>query len=82
MGPMVVPTLDVATDPPQLPVPPPAVQEVALLLLQLSTVEPPVWIALGSALNAPIVGATGALVTVTLAELGVLEPPAPEQVRT
>jgi hypothetical protein len=42
IGPIVVPLLDVATVPPQLPVPPPAVHDDALLLLQLSTVEPPV----------------------------------------
>jgi hypothetical protein len=42
IGPMLVPVLEVATVPPQLPVPPPAVQEEALLLLQLSVVDPPV----------------------------------------
>lgn len=82
IGPIVVPVLEVGTVPLQLPVPPPAVQEVALLLLQLSTVEAPVWMATGEALKAPMVGGTGALVTTTLAELGALEPPAPVQVRT
>jgi hypothetical protein len=81
MGPIVVPVLEVGTLPPQLPVPPPAVHEVALVLVQLRVVEPPVWIAIGEALKEPIVGGTGALVTVRPAELGALVPPAPLHVR-
>jgi hypothetical protein len=38
--------------------------------------------ATGEAVKLPIVGATGALVTVTPAELGALAPPAPVQVST
>ena len=79
MGPTLVPGLEVATLPcqPSLPVPPPAVQEAALVLLQLSVVEAPVWIAAGEAVNEPIVGGTGAVVAVRLAELGALLPPGP-----
>jgi hypothetical protein len=37
--------------------------------------------AAGEAVKLPIVGATGALLTTTAAELGALVPPAPVQVR-
>ena len=42
MGPTVVPVLEVPTAPPHVPVPPPAVHPVALVLVQLKVVEPPV----------------------------------------
>jgi hypothetical protein len=77
-----VPVLDVGTCPPQpsLPVPPPAVQPVALLLVQVRLAAAPACSEDGVALNVAIVAAGGVAVTMTLSELGVLVPPGPVQV--
>jgi hypothetical protein len=80
---MVVAVLEVGTAPFQLsePVPPVAVHELALVLCQLSTVDRPVTKVLGKALKETIAAAGGgALLTLTMTELGAPAPPVPEQV--
>jgi len=81
-APVDVPLLEVATGPPQpsLPLPPPAVQLAALLVVQARRVEPPDCNAEGVAVKLPMDAAGGVAVTVTLTELGALVPPAPLQV--
>jgi len=78
---MTVPTPVVATGPlqPSDPVPPPAVQEVAFALDQVSKVDCPVSSAAGVATNASTLAGNGASVALTVVELEVV-PPGPEQV--
>jgi len=65
------------------PLPPLAVQEVALIAAQVSIVDCPAWIVVGTATKVVIVGNGAALpdVTVTVTELGALLPPGPVHVR-
>jgi hypothetical protein len=83
MGPTLVPLLDVPSVPfhPSDPVPPPAVQEVAPLVDQASTMDWPVSSVPGVTVNEVMLAAGAAAVTLTLAEAGVLAPPGPLQVR-
>jgi hypothetical protein len=80
-GPMVVPALAVGRVPfqPSVPLPPLAVQALAPLLLQESTVEPPAVSVAGSAVKARMLAGGVAVVTVTVAELMALVPPLPVQ---
>jgi len=82
-APVEVPLLEVATGPPQpsLPLPPPAVQLVALLLVQARLLEPPDCNDEGVAVKLAMDAAGGVAVTLTLTELGVLVPPAPLHVK-
>jgi hypothetical protein len=65
IGPTLVPPLEVPTDPDQLsePVPPDAVQEVALFVVQVSVVLCPVRIEVGEAVKLPIVAGPGVTVS-------------------
>jgi hypothetical protein len=78
-----VPVLEVATGPPQpsLPLPPPAVQLSALLLVQARLLEAPDCNDEGVAVKLVMDAAGGVAVTVTLTELGALVPPAPLHVK-
>jgi hypothetical protein len=58
--------------------PPEAVQDVALVELQVNVEVPPLAIVVGFAVNAAV--GTGLAVTVTVAVAAVLVPPAPVQV--
>ncbi len=80
-GPSVVPLLEVPMAPlhPSLPLPPLAVQEVALLLDHVSVVDCPVCSELGKAANDMMLGANGTLATATMTEAGALVPPGPVQ---
>lgn len=80
-GPTEVPELDVPTDPvhPSEPVPPPAVQLVALVELQVSDAELPVLSVDGVAVKPVAVAGGGGVgdVTVTFSDCGALGPPGP-----
>lgn len=82
MAPVDVPVLEAAFAPfhPSDPVPPLAVQDVALLLVQVSEAACPLCSVLGLATNAVTLAAgdAGAL-TLTTTELLLLVPPAPLQ---
>jgi hypothetical protein len=83
IAPVLVPVLDVATTPfqPSDPVPPVAVQDVALELVQESVVDWPTTMLFGAALKEVTLGSgAGALVTLTIAELLEPVPPGPVQV--
>ena len=75
--------LEVGTEPLQGadPVPPDAVQEVALLVVHESVVDWPVCNALGDAVKVRTAAGGAVAVTRTLAVLGKLWPPGPVQVR-
>jgi len=79
--PVLNPVLEVPTDPPQLPVPPVAVHDVALLLLQESDDAWPTCMVAGDALKFETVAAGGGAVTLMLIELAPLAPPGPLQFR-
>ena len=81
-GPTLVPALAVATGPlqPSDPVPPLAVQELALLLDHARVVDCVVWSEIGAAVNEPMVAGGGVLFTSTVTEPGEPAPPGPEQV--
>jgi hypothetical protein len=74
---LVVPTVPLH---PSEPVPPPAVQEVAPVVDHASVVVCPDCTVSGEAVKATMLAAAGALVTLTLTELGTLLPPIPVQV--
>ncbi len=81
-GPTEVPALEVDSAPLQLsePLPPLAVQPVALLLDQLMLIVPPTCTLAGDTLNVSTLATGGAAVAVTCTELGVEAPPLPVQV--
>jgi hypothetical protein len=58
--------------------PPEAVQDVALVELQVNVEDPPLVVVVGLAVRMAV--GTGLVVTVTVAAAGVLVPPAPVQV--
>jgi hypothetical protein len=80
-GPVEVPVLDVplAPDQPSDPVPPPAVHEVAALVVHDSEADCPAVTELGLAVKLWMLAGTGAL-TVTPTDIGALVPPAPVQI--
>jgi hypothetical protein len=80
-GPTAVPVLDGATVPLNAsePLPPPAVHDVALLVLQARDVLCPTVTVAGLAANEPTLAAGVALLTVTSTEAGELAPPGPVQ---
>ena len=78
--PVLVPRLDVPTDPVQLPEPLLAAQDVAPLLVQASSAEPPAWNDEGVATKLVTVAWAGGLDTLMVTELGpLLVPPVPLQ---
>jgi hypothetical protein len=82
-APIVTPLLDVGCvlpSHPSDPEPPPAVQDVALFDDQLNTIDPPAAILLGAAVKLVMVAAGVTALTVTVTDVGPLEPPAPVQV--
>lgn len=79
--PVLNPVLAVPTDPTQTPVPPIAVQAVALLLLQDRVDDWPVSMVDGDALKRLTVAAGGGDVTLMLIEFAPLAPPGPLQLR-
>ena len=84
-GPIVTPLLDVGCVlplHPSDPEPPPAVQDVALFDVQLRTIDPPAAMLFGVAVKLVTVAAGVTALTVTVTEVGPLEPPAPTQVNT
>jgi hypothetical protein len=83
MAPVLVPVLEVPTDPfqPSDPVPPLAVHEVAPLLLQASDATDPVCSVEGVAVKELTVAAGGGAVTFRATEVGELVPPGPAQVK-
>jgi hypothetical protein len=58
--------------------PPEAVQDVALVELQVNVEDPPLVVVVGLAVSMAV--GTGLVVTVTVAPAGVLVPPAPVQI--
>ena len=82
MAPLLKPVLDVGTEPIQgaESVPPEAVQVVALLVVHASSVDCPVWNAVGDSEKLVTAAGGAVAVTRTLAVLGRLWPPAPVQV--
>jgi len=82
MAPVLVPVLDVPTDPfqPSDPVPPVAVHEVAFAVDQESEVDWPTTMVFGTAVKVLTVAVGGgALVTLTMVELLGPVPPVPVQ---
>jgi hypothetical protein len=81
-APVEVPVLEVATVPPQpsLPVPPPAVQLVALLLRHASELALPACSDDGVAVKLEMLAGGGVAVTMTLTDAGAPVPPAPVHV--
>ncbi len=77
-----MPVLEVATVPPQpsLPVPPPALQVVALLLLHASVLALPACRDAGVAVKRVMLAGGGVAVTVMLTDAGALVPPPPVHV--
>jgi hypothetical protein len=78
-APVDVPVLEVATMPsqPSLPVPPPAVQLVALLLLHANELALPACSDDGVAVKLEMLAGGGVAVTAMLTEAGGLVPPGP-----
>jgi hypothetical protein len=72
--------VDCAPDHPSEPVPPDAVQDVALAVVQLNTIDCPAVMVVGVALNEATVAAGVGATTVTTTDDGWLIPPVPVQV--
>ncbi len=66
---------------PSEPVPPPAVQTVALVVLHIRVVDCPAWTVLGDADRLPIAAGGVKAPTVTDVDEGPLVPPVPVQVK-
>ncbi len=79
IAPVLVPVLMVGTDPPQLPVPPLALQDVAPLVVQDNEADPPACMLVGDTLKDVTVACAGGVATLMVTELGPLAPPVPLQ---